>query len=277
MGKSAFYRAAPAFAHCLHPLHHRVNERFQRGFDTMPRRAELTPSPNELWTDWPSRVRTRSSGIANLAGFGCSGLPVTGARYMSSRAAAREDPSALLSAGMASSPPSRRARRRSLSSTASRKAKTRLRHRPSPRSPWPIWPRGYLEAHVAVNCNAHTAGKSTGVRSTTHILPALGAMPVGSVGRSEAAALHYSLRDTPRAANRALWWCCPRVFTLAEAWGLASARRQSLPVRAEVQVGQARAVPHAGRVSADRARAVCPGGRGHGAGTRRVRAAVDNC
>ena len=53
-----------------------------------------------------------------------------------------------------------------------------------------------------------------------HILPALGAMPVGSVGRPEAAALHYSLRDTPRAANRALM-VLSKMFTLAEAWGLA--------------------------------------------------------
>ena len=78
----------------------------------------------------------------------------------------------------------------------------------------------YLEAHVAVNCNAHTAGIYRGSLDN-HILPALGAMPVGSVGRSEAAALHYSLRDTPRAANRALM-VLSKMFTLAEAWGLAS-------------------------------------------------------
>ena len=78
----------------------------------------------------------------------------------------------------------------------------------------------YLEAHVAVNCNAHTAGIYRGSLDN-HILPALGAMPVGSVGRSEAAALHYSLRDTPRAANRALM-VLSKMFSLAEAWGLAS-------------------------------------------------------
>ena len=79
----------------------------------------------------------------------------------------------------------------------------------------------YLEAHVAVNCNAHTAGIYRGSLDN-HILPALGAMPVGSVGRSEAAALHYSLRDTPRAANRALM-VLSKMFSLAEDWGLAPA------------------------------------------------------
>ena len=78
----------------------------------------------------------------------------------------------------------------------------------------------YLEAHVAVNCNAHTAGIYRGSLDN-HILPALGAMPLGSVGRPEAAALHFGLRDTPRAANRALM-VLSKMFTLAEAWGLAS-------------------------------------------------------
>ena len=80
--------------------------------------------------------------------------------------------------------------------------------------------RRYLEAHVAVNCNAHTAGIYRGSLDN-HILPALGAMPLGSVGRPEAAALHFGLRDTPRAANRALM-VLSKMFTLAEAWGLAS-------------------------------------------------------
>ena len=72
-----------------------------------------------------------------------------------------------------------------------------------------------------MNCNAHTAGIYRGSLDN-HILPALGAMPVGSVGRPEAAALHYSLRDTPRAANRALM-VLSKMFSLAEAWGLAPA------------------------------------------------------
>ena len=79
----------------------------------------------------------------------------------------------------------------------------------------------YLEAHVAVNCNAHTQGIYRGSLDN-HILPALGAMPVASVGPPEAAALHYGLRDTPRAANRALM-VLSKMFSLAGDWGLAPA------------------------------------------------------
>ena len=79
----------------------------------------------------------------------------------------------------------------------------------------------YMEAHVAVNCNVHTQGIYRGSLDN-HILPALGKMPIASVGRSEAAALHYELRNTPRAANRALM-VLSKMFSLAEDWGLASA------------------------------------------------------
>ena len=79
----------------------------------------------------------------------------------------------------------------------------------------------YMEAHVAVNCNAHTQGIYRGSLDN-HILPALGKMPIASVGRSEAAALHYELRNTPRAANRALM-VLSKMFSLAEDWGLAPA------------------------------------------------------
>ena len=77
----------------------------------------------------------------------------------------------------------------------------------------------YMEAHVAVNCGAHTAGIYRGSLDN-HILPALGAMPIAAVGRTDIAALHYRLRDTPRAANRALM-VLSKMFKLAEAWGLA--------------------------------------------------------
>ena len=77
----------------------------------------------------------------------------------------------------------------------------------------------YLEAHVEVHCNAHTQGIYKG-SLRNHILPALGAMPAASVGRAEVAALHYRLRETPRAANRALM-VLSKMYSLAEAWGLA--------------------------------------------------------
>ncbi len=79
----------------------------------------------------------------------------------------------------------------------------------------------YMEAHVAVNCNAHTQGIYRGSLDN-HILPVLGKMPIPSVGRCEAAALHYERRNTPRAANRALM-VLSKMFSLAEDWGLAPA------------------------------------------------------
>ena len=77
----------------------------------------------------------------------------------------------------------------------------------------------YVEAHVEVNCNAHTQGIYRGSLKN-HILPALGSKPVAKVGRAEVAALHYGLRATPRAANRALM-VLSKMFSLAEVWGLA--------------------------------------------------------
>ena len=77
----------------------------------------------------------------------------------------------------------------------------------------------YIEGHVKVHCNAHTQMIYAG-SLRNHILPALGAKAVGSVGRTEVAALHYEMRETPRAANRALL-VLSKMFSLAEAWGQA--------------------------------------------------------
>ena len=77
----------------------------------------------------------------------------------------------------------------------------------------------YMEGHVKVHCNAHTQRIYAG-SLRNHILPAFGAMAVASVGRAEVAAFHYRLRETPRAANRALM-VLSKIFSLAEAWGQA--------------------------------------------------------
>ena len=77
----------------------------------------------------------------------------------------------------------------------------------------------YMEGHVKVHCNAHTQWIYEG-SLRNHILPALGAKAVASVGRAEVAALHYEMRETPRAANRALM-VLSKMFSLSEAWGLA--------------------------------------------------------
>ena len=76
----------------------------------------------------------------------------------------------------------------------------------------------YMSAHVAQNCNAHTAGIYRGSLDN-HILPALGTMPLAMVERSHVQALHDRLRETPRAANRALS-VLSKMFSLACAWGM---------------------------------------------------------
>ena len=76
----------------------------------------------------------------------------------------------------------------------------------------------YMQVHVAANCNAHTARIYRGSLDN-HILPELGEMPLAAVGRSDVAALHHRLHDTPRAANRALM-ILAKMFSLAAAWGL---------------------------------------------------------
>ena len=76
----------------------------------------------------------------------------------------------------------------------------------------------YMRVHVAASCNAHTAGIYRGSLEN-HILPALGAMPLGAVRRAEAEALHRRLGATPRAANRAIA-ILAKMFSLAEQWGM---------------------------------------------------------
>ena len=78
-----------------------------------------------------------------------------------------------------------------------------------------------MRAHVAVNCNAHTAGIYRGSLDN-HILPSLGTLALEEAGREQIAALHYELRNTPRAANRVLM-ILSKMFVLAEAWGLVPA------------------------------------------------------
>ena len=76
----------------------------------------------------------------------------------------------------------------------------------------------YMSGHVAQNCSAHTAGIYRGAL-TNHILPALGELPIRAINGGHVSALHYEMRDTPRAANRALM-ILKKMFSLAAAWGL---------------------------------------------------------
>ena len=76
----------------------------------------------------------------------------------------------------------------------------------------------FMSEYVASRCKPSTAPKYRSVLDN-HILPALGPMSVGDVGRAEAAALHHALRATPGTANAAID-VLKRMFALAEAWEL---------------------------------------------------------
>ena len=105
----------------------------------------------------------------------------------------------------------------------------------------------YLEAHVAVNCNAHTRG-STADRSTT------------------TSCRHWERCRSLRLAHRRRRRCITSSATPARGepcadgavqdvlvgrgLGAGSGWRQPLPFRAQVQGRHARAVPHTGRVPA---------------------------
>ena len=79
----------------------------------------------------------------------------------------------------------------------------------------------YARAHIAVNCKANSARTYRGLLDK-HILPELGDLTVSAVERGHVAALHYRLRDTPRTANQVVK-VLSKMFSLAEAWGLAPA------------------------------------------------------
>ena len=86
---------------------------------------------------------------------------------------------------------------------------------------------GLAERFMRVHVETHLKpGSVVAYRSVLdkHILPALGAMAVGEVGRAEVSALHHRLRDMPSVANMAVH-LLSRIYTLAEAWDLVAAGR----------------------------------------------------
>jgi len=76
----------------------------------------------------------------------------------------------------------------------------------------------YLAEHVDVYNKPKTAAE---VRKTLrlHVLPAIGHLPIADVQRSDLAKLHYRMRRTPVAANRALA-IASKMFERAEHWGV---------------------------------------------------------
>ena len=75
-----------------------------------------------------------------------------------------------------------------------------------------------LMNYVAVWCKPKTARN---YRRTirNHILPALGTKTLKDVAPEDVTALHHKLRDTPAAANQAIW-VLSKMFALAENWGM---------------------------------------------------------
>ena len=76
----------------------------------------------------------------------------------------------------------------------------------------------YMRQHVTVHCKPSSA-KAYRRALDNHILPALGEMPIGAVGRKHVGALHYKMRGEPCAANEALK-IVAKMLSLAEDWGL---------------------------------------------------------
>ena len=75
-----------------------------------------------------------------------------------------------------------------------------------------------LKNHVAVRCKPNTA-KNYRMALQNHILSALGKKALKDVVPGDVTALHHKLRDTPSAANRAVW-VLSKMFVLAETWAM---------------------------------------------------------
>ena len=99
----------------------------------------------------------------------------------------------------------------------------------------------YYSEHVVVRCKPGTAKLHRRV-VRKHILPEFGKLPVAAIEREHVTDLHYRLRHVPAMANQV---DCHAVTDTQPGrdLGSGSGRRQSLPVRGQVQATQARAVP----------------------------------
>lgn len=76
----------------------------------------------------------------------------------------------------------------------------------------------YMREYVPSHCKPSSAEVYQRAIAN-HILPALGDMPVGQVGRQEVTELHYAMRGEPHAANAALK-IVGKMLSLAMEWGL---------------------------------------------------------
>ncbi len=77
----------------------------------------------------------------------------------------------------------------------------------------------FMREHVAVRCKPTTA-KNCRTILDRHLLPALGNVRLGEIGRERVATLQYSLHETPVMANKVVDMLS-RLFNMAELWGVA--------------------------------------------------------
>ena len=77
----------------------------------------------------------------------------------------------------------------------------------------------YLREHVAVRCKPTTAAQYR-LAIERYIVPALGTLPVSSLGRAQVADLQHSLSDRPAMANLVIA-TLSRMIDQAMAWGVA--------------------------------------------------------
>ena len=77
----------------------------------------------------------------------------------------------------------------------------------------------YMKEHVAVRCKPTTARFCRHVLDR-HLLPDLGDLRLGEIGRERVAALQYNLHKTPYMANSVVDMLS-RLFNMAELWGVA--------------------------------------------------------
>lgn len=77
----------------------------------------------------------------------------------------------------------------------------------------------FMREHVAVRCKPATA-KNYRYAFDNCLLPALGSLRLGEIGRERVAAFQYSLHDTPFLSNKAVD-ALSRLYNMAEQWGVA--------------------------------------------------------
>ena len=92
---------------------------------------------------------------------------------------------------------------------------------PEPEATMAVIAERYMRDYVPSHCKPSSAEVYRRALDN-HILPALGTMPVGAVGRGQVTELHYAMRGEPHAANAVLK-IVAKLLSLAVEWGLREA------------------------------------------------------